>query len=239
MNLSTLFTKPVDRPIEGVIKADDRRHLEVEVEEFVITAEIARGLDTLLERYQNELGANGVWISGFFGSGKSHLLKILSLLLDATPMHSGSHPVDIITEHLDDEILSAALKKACSIPAQSILFNIDQQANHIGGDGNAAVLEVFVKVLNRLRGYDPKQGYVAEFEYHLDRDGQLQAFKDTYMDVNGRAWEKDREAIGTIRKKPLVKPTQNTLMSPRKRAQIPSVKSAGTTPYPLNPLQSR
>jgi hypothetical protein len=201
MNLSTLFAKPVDRPIEGVIKADDRRHLEVEVEEFVITAEIGRGLDTLLERYQEETSANGVWISGFFGSGKSHLLKILSLLLDATPMPSGKHAVDTITEHLDDEILSASLKKACSIPAQSILFNIDQQANHIGGDGNAAVLEVFVKVLNRLRGYDPMQGYIAEFEYHLDRDAQLQEFKDTYQDVNGRTWENDRDAIGTIRKK--------------------------------------
>jgi len=201
MNLSTLFTKPVDRAIEGVIKADDRRHLEIEAEEFVITAEIARGLDTLLERYEDEPGSNGVWISGFFGSGKSHLLKILSLLLDSSPMPSGKHPVDIITAHLDDEILSASLKKVCAIPAQSILFNIDQQANHIGGDGNAAVLEVFVKVLNRLRGYDPKQGYVAEFEYHLDREGQLQAFKDTYMNTNGRTWEQDRDAIGTIRKK--------------------------------------
>jgi len=70
MTIQELFLKPVERPIEGVIKADDQRHLLNEVEEFVVTGEIRKGLDDFLERYLNETSANGVWISGFFGSGK-------------------------------------------------------------------------------------------------------------------------------------------------------------------------
>ncbi|MFZ1396118.1 MAG: DUF6079 family protein, partial [Candidatus Promineifilaceae bacterium] len=80
--LATLFAQPIDRHIEGVIKADDEAGLRQEVEEYVLTNEVAKRLDGFLAAYNNYQGANGVWISGFFGSGKSHLLKILALLLE-------------------------------------------------------------------------------------------------------------------------------------------------------------
>src|SRR5258707_6177328 len=81
MLLNEIFAKDVQRPIEGVIKADDIAHLGTEVDEYVLTNEAARGLELLLEAYTNYTNANGVWISGFFGSGKSHLLKMLAHLL--------------------------------------------------------------------------------------------------------------------------------------------------------------
>ena len=81
MLLNEIFAKDVQRPIEGVIKADDAAHLGTEVDEYVLTNEAAKGLELLLEAYTNYTNANGVWISGFFGSGKSHLLKMLAHLL--------------------------------------------------------------------------------------------------------------------------------------------------------------
>ncbi len=204
MKIQDLFLKPVERPIEGVIKADDQRHLLTEVEEFVVTREIGKGLDEFVERYLNENNANGVWISGFFGSGKSHLLKILSLLLDNRPLAGGPHPKHIILPKIEDQILRGNLANAARIPARSILFNIDQKADHIGGDTSAPILEVFVKVLNELRGYHGKQGHIAKFEHDLDRSGQLAAFKATYLKLNGREWEQDRDALATVRKKAFV-----------------------------------
>ena len=204
MKLKDLFLNPVERPIEGVIKADDQRHLLTEVEEFVVTREIGKGLDDFVERYIGETNANGVWISGFFGSGKSHLLKILSLILDNRPLANGQHPADLLLPKIEDEILRGNLVKAARIPARSILFNIDQKADHIGGDTSAPILEVFVKVLNELRGYHGKQGHVAKFEHDLDKTGQLAAFKATYLDLNGREWEQDRDALFTVRKKAFV-----------------------------------
>jgi energy-coupling factor transporter ATP-binding protein EcfA2 len=201
MKIQDLFLKPVDRPIEGVIKADDQRHLVTEVEEFVITREVGKGLDQFVERYLNETTANGVWISGFFGSGKSHLLKILSLLLDHRPLADGRHAKDIMLPRVEDEILKDNLIKAARIPAQSVLFNIDQKADHIGGDAMAPILEVFVKVLNDLRGYHGKQGHIAKFEHDLDRADQLASFKKTYQRVNDRSWETDRDVISTARRK--------------------------------------
>ena len=80
MKLNEIFLKDVTRSIEGVVKADDTDHLAVEVEEYVFTNDAAKGVAPLLEEYTNYTNANGVWISGFFGSGKSHLLKMLAHL---------------------------------------------------------------------------------------------------------------------------------------------------------------
>ena len=81
--LNNIFSKKIDRPIEGVIKADDASELLNEIEEYVLTNEIQKSLSLFLSAYNDYSVAsqNGVWISGFFGSGKSHLLKMLSLLL--------------------------------------------------------------------------------------------------------------------------------------------------------------
>lgn len=200
MMIHELFLKPVDRPIDGVIKADDVRHLQTEVEEYVVTREVAKGLSSFTDRYLTEPGTNGVWISGFFGSGKSHLLKMLSLVLDGRPLPSGTLPADILLPKVEDEIVQANLRKAVSIPSRSILFNIDQKFDGIGGDHSAPILEVFVKVLNELQGYFGKQGYIARFEHDLDVRGEFSPFKETYRRVNSTDWDKDREALATARK---------------------------------------
>ena len=46
--IQELFKKPIDRPIDGVIKADDERHLEIELSEYVVTREVSKGLQFLL-----------------------------------------------------------------------------------------------------------------------------------------------------------------------------------------------
>lgn len=82
MTIRDIFQKPVDRHIDGVIKADDQRRLLDEVQEYVITAETHTALNRLVDQYLHNKSINGVWISGFFGSGKSHLLKMLALLFE-------------------------------------------------------------------------------------------------------------------------------------------------------------
>jgi len=203
--IQELFAKPVDRPIDGVIKADDERHLQIELEEYVITREVSKGLGAFTDAYLHNPTANGVWISGFFGSGKSHLLKMLSLLLDGQRRigatdngELGLRPVEILLPKVEDEILRADLKKAAAIPARSLLFNIDQKFDGIGGTHEAPILEVFMKVLNELQGYYGNQGYVAQFEHDLNKRGQFEAFKHTYQRVNGRSWDNDRDALATV-----------------------------------------
>ena len=132
MKIQELFIKPIDRPIEGVIKADDDRNLRTEVDEYVVTAEVSKSLSDFADRYLNETSANGVWISGFFGSGKSHLLKMLSLLLDQQPLPDGTRPSAVLLPKIEDAILQGDLQRVVRIPSHSILFNIDQKSDAIG-----------------------------------------------------------------------------------------------------------
>lgn len=197
-HINDLFAKPIERPIEGVIKADDERNLQNEVEEYVITREISKGLDEFVNRYLNEVITNGVWISGFFGSGKSHLLKMLSLVLENRELSPGVFAADLFLPKVDDEILKADLTKATKIPSQSILFNIDQKSDAIGGDNASPILEVFVKVLNELQGYYPRQGHIAQFEYEMDTRGDYEPFKEAYAKETGRTWEEDLPVLETL-----------------------------------------
>ena len=202
MLLNELFAKDVQRPIEGVIKADDVAHLGTEVEEYVLTNEAAKGLELLLEAYTNYTNANGVWISGFFGSGKSHLLKMLAHLLlgDVEGQEfDRTQVVESFRSKATDAFLPPLLDKASRIPAKSLLFNIDQKATLISKDQTDALLKVFVKVFDESRGYYGNQGHVARFERDLDSRGQYEAFKDAYEGIAGIPWTQGREQRPSVR----------------------------------------
>jgi hypothetical protein len=191
--LHPLFLKRIDRPIEGVIKADDEASLRLEIEEYVLTNEVEKRLESFLDAYNNYEGANGVWVSGFFGSGKSHLLKMLALLLENRQI-DGASALDLFLPKCgDNEILRGDLKRAVAIPSKSILFNIDQKADVISKTQIDALLAVFVKVFDEMCGYYGKQGHIAQFERDLDSRGLYEQFKSAYESTAGRTWQKGRE----------------------------------------------
>jgi hypothetical protein len=198
MKLKSLFDKPVDRPIEGVIKADDQSSLRLEVEEYVLTHENAQRLEQFLEAYNAYHGANGAWISGFFGCGKSHLLKMLALLLGNQEVDGLSTADAFLKKSVDDATLSGAIKKAASVPAQSILFNIDQKADVISKGQTDALISVFVKVFDEACGYYGKQGYIAQFERALDEDGLLAAFREAFATNEGKEWNWGRTRVNRV-----------------------------------------
>jgi hypothetical protein len=191
--LNDIFEKSIDRPIDGVIKADDESSLRVELDEYVITDEIGRRLEDFLQAYNNYDTSNGVWVSGFFGSGKSHLLKMLALLLENRAF-DGRDAHDIFAEKLThDPMLAGALRKAVSIPSKSILFNIDQKADVISKTDVDALLAVFQKVFDESCGFYGKQPHIAQFERDLNSRGKLEVFRDAFARASGKPWERGRE----------------------------------------------
>jgi len=192
MILKDFFVKDINRTIETVIKADDQEHVLDEVMEYVVTKEVSKKIRDFFSAYNDYQGANGVWISGFFGSGKSHLLKILSYVLENKEFN-GYKLGELFAEKIEnDTILKADIKNATRIPSESILFNIDQQAQITTKQEEDALLNVFYKVFNDHLGYFGAQRHVAEFERWVDNEGIYKKFQEEFEKETGEFWSNAR-----------------------------------------------
>jgi hypothetical protein len=206
--LKSTFEKDITRYIETVIKADEKEHLADEVAEYVLTAEVAGKIGNLFEHYSetgtggNQVdGPNGVWISGFFGSGKSHLLKMLSYTIENMELGGkklGELFLEKVKEKKDPKLI-ADIQKSFRIPSESILFNIDQKADAVGTHGRDtdAILSVFYKVFNEHCGYSTAH-FLAGIERHLEKSGQYEAFKKVYKKKFNTSWEESRSGLHLI-----------------------------------------
>lgn len=87
MNIGQMFAKSINREIKPVVKPGqvDDATVKLELQEYVVTQELQKHFAAFFSNYRRGIGADtdriGVWISGFFGSGKSHFLKMLSYLI--------------------------------------------------------------------------------------------------------------------------------------------------------------
>ncbi|MFP4088046.1 MAG: BREX system P-loop protein BrxC [Desulfobacteraceae bacterium] len=206
MQIKTLFRKDIFRSINGVVKAHqlDERSVWQELDEFILTRELDRHLRQFLSAYLNVMdtphdpavtGKMGVWISGFFGSGKSHFLKVLAYLLANRPQsYEGQtrRPVEFFEDKVEDAMLLGDIKRAVATDTDCILFNIDSKADSKAG--RDAVLAVFLKVLNETQGYDGDHPHIAHLERYLDKQGKLEAFHEAYRNITGTEWIEERDA---------------------------------------------
>ena len=206
MQIKSLFKKDIFRSINGVVKAHqlDDRIVWQELDEFVITKELDKHFRKFLSAYLNVMdnprdpavtGKMGVWISGFFGSGKSHFLKVLSYLLGNRPhSYEGNtkRAVEFFDGKVEDAMLFGDIKRTVASNTDVILFNIDSKADSKAG--RDAILSVFLKVLNEMQGYDGDHPHIAHLERHLDNQGKLKAFHDAYRDITKTEWTEERDA---------------------------------------------
>lgn len=209
MQIDALFQRDIHRKINGVVKADqvDESSVWQELDEFVVTRELNGHLHDLVAALLSAInsepdaaGRNGVWVSGFFGCGKSHFIKVLSYLLENHEhAHRGEtrHAVDFFVDKLDDPMLLADLKKVTSANTETILFNIDSKADH--RHGRDALLQVFLKVLNEKRGFSPDDPHIAALESHLEEKGKLEAFHSAFERKAGSPWLQERDSYDFYR----------------------------------------
>lgn len=192
MKIKSIFQQNHRRFIEDVIKVDDLDHISSEVEEYVITEEISKAMTSFFESYKiSNSGANAVWISGFFGSGKSHLLKILSIVLENKELDG--NVAKMFSEKIeDDHILKGDIELASEIPSESILFNIDQLAVYTPEENGNPILSIFYKVFYNHQGYFGDMPHIAEFEIWLDKEGVFGEFKDRFQNKTNDRWEEAR-----------------------------------------------
>jgi hypothetical protein len=214
MKIKELFLKPIDRSINGVIKADQKDEASIwqELEEYVVTKQISDYLGKFFNSYLAAIDQPnnaaitermGVWVSGFFGSGKSHFIKILSYLLENLEAHNpltgekrkANHFFD--KQKLKDIILMGDIQRATKDTVDVILFNIDAKADSKAKSD--VILQVFLRVFNEKLGFSSHAPHVAEMERYLVSKGAYDTFKAVFAESNGSTWIKERDAAGFLR----------------------------------------
>lgn len=192
------YIQDITREIDGVIKAESNKRLGKEVSEFVVTAELMR--PNLLPRLFKGLGPDGVnnciWISGDFGSGKSHLLKILSYVLENNLEVDGQKCARIFADKCSSDFeLKKAVSDACKVPTISILFNIQKNLDAIAKNSIDPVLAIFLKMFNKRLGFDEKKPAIAEIERFFASKGKYEWLKEEFRTRFGQEWTEARPSI--------------------------------------------
>lgn len=196
--IGKLFRKNIERNIPGVIMMDGD-NISQELEEYVVTEELLKHFYSFFKAYKSVIDSRtekiGVWISGFYGSGKSHFLKIISYLLENKNVN-GKPAVDYFDNKISDKKLLEDIKLAGQVPTDVILFNIDSKNENINGSKDK-ILDVFEKVFNEKLGLSTTP-FVAEIERILIEEGKYEEFKDEFKIICGKNWEDKRNAIQMV-----------------------------------------
>ncbi|WP_214855538.1 BREX system P-loop protein BrxC [Exiguobacterium sp. s166] len=200
MLLKEMFLKDIERDIRGVIKVAQTNEKDIyqELDEYVVTQELHKHFSKFYDNYQKGINGNtdkmGVWISGFFGSGKSHFLKILAYLLENQSV-KGKHPIDFFENKVQDTLVYSNMKRTADVDTEVILFNIDSKSSLGSKSKEDAILRVFMKVFYEHRGYYGDIPGVAEMEKYLDKRGFYETFKQEFYTLAGEMWEERRNSF--------------------------------------------
>lgn len=204
MKIKSMFKMDIERPISGVIKVgqDEEENILQELEEYVVTKEINKHLGKFYENYLKSIDGStdkiGVWISGFFGSGKSHFLKILSYLLENKTVE-GKEAIDFFNDKIEDEVLLGDIKRAGKTDTEVILFNIDAKSPMAGKADNETLLKIFLKMFHNHQGFYGDNPGIAYMEKYLTSEGKYDLFKEEFRKVSGHEWIERRRTFHFIR----------------------------------------
>jgi hypothetical protein len=194
MKIGDIFRDDIHRHIEEVIKVDalDDAVLIDEIKEYHPTPSIQQQMLKVLAAYdsvrQGPTSDIGVWVSGFFGAGKSSFAKLVGVLLESRKI-GAQDSVDLFSGRITNDEIKVLLKQIREhIPTHVVIFDILK--DNIAGAKEHPVTTVMYKALLRSLGYAIDLD-LAELEIELEQRKELDAFKSKYSAVfAGRDWDK-------------------------------------------------
>lgn len=195
INRDLFYRDPSDTkiPNDGVAKVvrpetEQQWHvLRWELRSFVCDGQYARGLERILDIFLTNLSQEeqpAVWVSGFYGSGKSHLVRVLEHLWRDVELPGGDRARDLVT--LPDEVrdhlaeLSTAGKR---------LGGLWSAAGTLAAGKSDAVRLAFLSVLCESAGL-PSEYARARFTIWALKNGYLEAIRAA-VEAEGRTFEKE------------------------------------------------
>ena len=193
-SIKELLRLDLTEDIKDVIDLEDRSEAELqyEIENYIVTNKIAEHLDEFIGRYQSNIKETGVWLSGFYGSGKSYFGKMLGYLLENRDVNGTAFRERFIQrlEGLQNQaLLENAVRGLTQFDTVVVFLDIAKQNTN-----NGFAWALFRNFLRTLGFLDDVFGYM---EYYLERDDKYEQFLTAVRETTGgKEW-------GDLRKNPL------------------------------------
>jgi hypothetical protein len=200
--IGSLFdpSKDIHRKIEKVVQYDARNpeRLKAEISEYIATESIQQQLEKLVDDMDTAMGAGpgseiGVWVSGFYGSGKSSFTKYLGFALDDSIVVDGvpfrEHFLNRITDAKIRPRVNTVIKK---YPAAVIM--VDLSTEMLAGPSLEHIADVLYFKVLRWAGYS-RNLKIAALQRKAEKDNRETEFKMRVQDAfNGTlTWEQLQE----------------------------------------------
>lgn len=193
--IKTLFANDINRRIEEVIKVDQNNEeiLLDEMNEYVVTDAIRSHYTGIYEAYRETPNKPhegiAVWVSGFFGSGKSSFAKMLGLSI-ANRTIAGESAAERFGQRTGDKKLQVLLKAiAEKIPTHAVIFDVSTDRGI--RSGNQTLTEIMYGLFLQSLGYS-KDLDLSELEIALESEGRLPEFESAYRTRFGKDWKDDK-----------------------------------------------
>jgi len=195
MKVGDILARPLDKKIEEIVKVDQKDEESVigDINEYVATESIIRSYKELLKAIAESPSEPhegiGIWISGFFGSGKSFFAKNLGYILD-NPIIFGKPFSEYFKNIINDELIKDLVDSInARIPTEVVMFDVS--ADKAVTSGNQGLAEIMYKVL--LRQLDYAEDFdIADLEIELEEEGRLDEFIKVCDEEYGE-WKKVRK----------------------------------------------
>ncbi len=203
MQVSEVFRRDIARRIEEVIKVDfdDEAAVRRELDEYVVTDNLRDSIEEILDRYQETINkpdeGTNIWVSGFFGSGKSSLAKNVGYLLE-NPLVGGTSAADLLLAHVEGGKIRALLNTIhAQAPTLSVYIDLSS-ARNVLKEGENPILPMYRALLERL---DYSRDFnLSALEFDLEGDGLLDDFERAFKEVSGERGDwRARRNIGLAR----------------------------------------
>ena len=187
---SRALTRPIEKVITYANRSDEQ--LKAEISEYVVTDHIERCFEDLLGKMQAaQQGGGGheicVWVSGFYGSGKSSFTKYLGFALDRDMKVGGEPFLGLLRNRLHSDTTRAMFNSVANVYDAAVIF-LDLASEMLAGASMEDVSTVLYLKTLKWAGYS-EDLKVAELERMLEKDGKLAAFeKRAKEELDGTDW---------------------------------------------------
>lgn len=196
--IKTLFANNIHRRIEEVIKVDqtDGEIIRDEIDEYVVTDAIRTHYTSIFDAYRETPNKPhegiAIWVSGFFGSGKSSFAKMLGLSVGNRTV-AGESAAERFAERAGDRKLSVLLKAINEkIPTHAVIFDVSTDRGI--RSGNQTLTEIMYGLFLQSLGY-AKDLDLSELEIGLEEKGQLEKFEEEYKRLFKKDWAAEKGKV--------------------------------------------